>query len=141
MSTESQLEFWTDVVIQVRFSRSKAKKRGSEIYHIPPTKGIIYGLFSDDEPTVIRYVGKTIYEPEVRLRSHLRIKRGGEYGNWIRAVLSRGGSIGMRVIGVYPLDQLGKAERRWMQHYNAINPLLNGYLPMAARITRAHRTG
>ncbi len=73
-----------------------------------PTTGFIYGLVASDEPLQIRYVGKTITAPILRLKSHLNGKsaRSKRLRNWHQEVRERGAETRLRILGEYLLADL-----------------------------------
>ncbi len=89
-------------------------------------RGIVYGLFAEDEPSIIRYVGQTKYEPIIRLRSHHCEKsKNTALRDWVQSSRGAGIRIGMRILGYYPIDLLTSAETAWVAHYIKIGPLFN----------------
>jgi hypothetical protein len=81
---------------------------------------IIYGLYDELEPGVIRYVGKTCNpDPRGRLDGHLHEVEQGltTYKcNWIRSVLEAGRSVVCTVIAFAPTDEeLNQLERYYIK--------------------------
>lgn len=100
----------------------------NDIYYEPSGNGFIYGLFASDEPERIVYIGRTIHEPIVRLRSHLGRKKGKfnrALARWIEATQANGSRVGMRIIEECPLSSLSERERHWIQHLKPSTRLLN----------------
>lgn len=113
-------------------------------------KGIVYGLFASDEPLQIRYVGQTIHPAITRLKSHIYgWKLNQPFKNWIKAVLNREAQIGLRVLGRYPVAELIKNERKWIDFWGNYCELFNqdyitlcqtsGYQPKYAFAVRGQR--
>ena len=109
-----------------------------DIFYIPSSKGVIYGLFSTSEPNQIRYVGQTKYEPIVRLRAHLseKIKNVG-LRNWIFNVRSSGHQLGLRILRKCPLENLNFEEKRFIQIYRKKGEIFNN--PISNKPIIGHR--
>jgi hypothetical protein len=73
----------------------------------------IYALLCPDTGAV-RYVGKTCWLVETRLRSHLHDSARNHRTNWIRSLLKRGKKPRLVVIEVVPGARLQPRERFWI---------------------------
>jgi hypothetical protein len=85
-----------------------------------PQMGYVYGLFSTSNPGLIRYVGKTKYHPEERLKGHIRTPQG-TMGQWIQRNISEGFQIGMAILAKVPLSELDAVERLTIASHPAEN--------------------
>ena len=98
----------------------------TDIFYEPVTEGIAYGLFASDEPLQIRYVGQTYLPPFMRLRAHLMPQnKNAKVREWAKAVQARGGRVGMRILGRYPIAELSSAERKWIVFWRQYCDLYN----------------
>jgi hypothetical protein len=90
-----------------------------DIFYTEPKTGFTYGLFDSKIPTDIHYIGKTIYEPIVRLRSHLAKsnKYNKELKDWITTIQLSGNRLGMRILGEHSIEELLREERLLIRSY------------------------
>ena len=80
-------------------------------------KGVVYGLFDNNEPLQIRYVGSTTVSPVERLKGHLngKSKNNKKLKDWFTEVKLAGSKIGMRILGKYSVETLLEAEQSWIK--------------------------
>jgi hypothetical protein len=97
----------------------------ADIFYTKPTKGIIYGLFSTDQPTQLRYIGQTLQAPVTRLAGHHGRPQSKKMVEWTKLVSESGHQIGMRILGTYPKKVLNKAELKWIRFWDQYCDLLN----------------
>jgi hypothetical protein len=107
-----------------------------------PEKYVCYGLVAADEPTLIRYVGRTVTPVVIRFASHIREAKGtGKTGKakgtgnskkskWIAEVHARGSWIELRVLSEHDTKRdCIQAEKEWWELWNPVCELFNGGRP------------
>lgn len=80
---------------------------------------IVYALFSNYEPMIIRYVGVTRFSIFNRLKGHIREARSGKKShkcNWLRKINFKSGT---KIIEIVDNNTLSwqKAEKKWIKYY------------------------
>lgn len=90
--------------------------------------GYIYGLYSSENPELIRYIGYT-YNPDKRMKEHIKESKYMLYRkhNWIQGVLKDGFTIGMNILRCVPYNSIGVFETEVILLYKSFGAdLVNG---------------
>jgi len=79
---------------------------------------LIYGLVAADEPTRIRYIGKSRY-PRSRFYSYVSMNGcGSKLAEWLTELFEQNGAVLMVCVEKVTADELEEAELRWIKSYN-----------------------
>lgn len=101
---------------------------GKKVFKIRLPK--IYALYESTQPDAIRYIGWCICDIRLRLADHIRDTHSGDrryVHNWIRAVLSRGAAVEVKLLEVVTKDEsYREAEKKWIRWHRWLgHPLTN----------------
>lgn len=90
----------------------------------------IYGLYSTEDCNKIRYVGKTKFNLNKRLREHIKgalsYKRESHKDNWIRKTYQDGFEVGIKVIEMCNSSNWKEREQYWIKNLKFLTNISKG---------------
>jgi len=91
-------------------------------------KVIIYGLFNTNNPSIIKYVGKTIQNPKKRINDHISQSKKllTTKDEWIQGVILNGGNINYEILEEVSKKDWYEKEKYWISKFSGLTNTSSG---------------